>query len=122
MTNGTAPPLELEALPLLVECSTMELEALASRLPSPRITDLLLKLPGGGTWSEVMASDTGKSWYFNWRLLMRDYPERDETSLWLHAYDVEIHIRTVDPTESRSPTESQPFAPTTTVSPTTSTD
>ena len=40
------------------------------------------------------------------RALLRDFPDRDMTSLWLHAYDVEVEVYDEDPTESATRTPS----------------
>jgi hypothetical protein len=104
-------------LPEVVTATMAELEAFARRLPSARISDQLDKL--GTSFTELCTTDAGKERYAAWRLLLRDWPDRDATSLWLHSWFVEIEVTELDPTERGSPTASPASAPTTTASPAT---
>jgi hypothetical protein len=119
MTEITGAEAAQEALPEVVTCTMAELESYARRLPSPRISDQLEKL--GTSFGEVCSNESGKERYAAWRLLMRDWPERDVTSLWLHSWFCEIEVTEVDPTPAAPPTASPPSAPSTTASPATST-
>jgi hypothetical protein len=51
------------------------------------------------------------------RALVRDYPTRDPTSMWLHTYDVELDIVEDDPFLPPAPTQSPPSADTGVASP-----
>jgi hypothetical protein len=42
------------------------------------------------------------------RALLRDYPDRDVSSLWLHSYDVEVEIVEPNPTNGNLPTLAPP--------------
>jgi hypothetical protein len=55
------------------------------------------------------------------RALVRDHPDRDPTSLWLHAYDVEVDVSEADPTNGKPSTTWPPSATTGAAFPTTST-
>jgi hypothetical protein len=92
-------------LPELVTVS----QAFISRLPSQRVIDLMKKLQGDMTFSELMEEQPGRITAF--RALMRDHPRRDPTSLWMHAYDVEVAIDDPDPTNGNSSIPSPPSAP-----------
>jgi hypothetical protein len=119
MSELDAAEVALEPLPDTVTCTMAELEAFARRLPSARISDQLDRL--GTSFGELVATDAGKERYAAFRLLMRDWPERDITSLWLHSWFVEIEVTQMDPTPAAPPTASPPSAPSITASPETST-
>ena len=91
MTDAT------EALPVLVTVS----QAFSSRLPSQRVLDLIDKYEGIG-FSDLVQTQPFRIVAF--RALMRDYPERDTSSLWMHAYDVEVEITEENPTNGKLPT------------------
>jgi hypothetical protein len=80
-----------EALPMEVEVT----QAFNKRLPSQRIIDLLTKLEGidFGTLATTQPFRV-----IAFRALLRDYPLRDPSSLWMHAYDVEVDVIEMDPT------------------------
>lgn len=87
---------DLEALPVLLTVT----DAFNSRLPSQRLIDLVTKAEG------VEFGDLAKTQPFRliaFRALLRDYPLRDPTSLWLHAYDCEVEVVGLDPTNGISP-------------------
>jgi hypothetical protein len=84
-------------------------QAFISRLPSQRVIDLMKRLENGATFSELMEEQPGRITAF--RALLRDHPRRDPTSLWMHAYDVEVAIDDPDPTSGNSSTPSLPSAP-----------
>jgi hypothetical protein len=86
-----------EALPTLVHVS----QAFSSRLPSQRVLDMLTRTEGL-EFTELAQNQPGRLLAF--RALLRDYPERDTASLWLHAYDVEVEIDDVNPTNGSTPT------------------
>jgi hypothetical protein len=102
---GTAP--DLGPLPELVTVT----QAFIARLPSQRILDLLAKLEPGSKFGELIENQPPRLIAF--RALLRDHPGRDPASLWLHAYDVEVELVEVDPTNGSVPTLSPPSAPTT---------
>jgi hypothetical protein len=119
MTDGYNPHAETEAfaarltepdvgpLPELVTVT----QAFIARMPSQRVIDMLKKLAPGVGFGELIEEQPPRVVAF--RALLRDHPTRDETSLWLHAYDVEVDIVDVDPTNGSVPTPSLPFAPST---------
>jgi hypothetical protein len=86
-----------EPLPTLVHVS----QAFSARLPSQRVLDLVTKMEGID-FAALASSAPFRLVAF--RALLRDYPNRDPTSLWLHAYDVEVEIDDVNPTNGSSPT------------------
>lgn len=92
-----------QALPMLIGVT----QAFNARLPSQRVLDLLDKLEGVGFVNLIQAQPFR---IVAFRALMRDYPERDHASLWLHAYDVEVEILDVDPTNGKSMTPVPGFA------------
>jgi hypothetical protein len=86
-----------ERLPALVRVT----QAFSARLPSQRTLDLITRIEG------VDFAALAQSAPFRivaFRALLRDYPERDPTSLWMHAYDVEVEVDEVNPTNGSSPT------------------
>lgn len=89
-SNGAA-----EALPNLVAVT----QAFSGRLPSQRVLDLIDKLEGVG-FAQLVSTQPFRIVAF--RALLRDYPGRDESSLWLHAYDVEVEVIDADPTNGKS--------------------
>jgi hypothetical protein len=92
-------------LPELVQCT----QAFIARLPSQRVIDLLKRLEPGTKFGDLMEDQPPRMIAF--RALLRDYPQRDPTSLWMHAYDVEVGILDVDPTNGSVPTPSLPSVP-----------
>jgi hypothetical protein len=81
-------------------------ESFIARLPSQRVIDLLAKREPGTKFGELLEQQPPRMIAF--RALLRDHPTRDATSLWMHAYDVEIVIADVDPTSGSVPTPSLP--------------
>jgi hypothetical protein len=92
----------LEPLPLVVSVT----QAFNRRLPTQRMVDLLAKAEPTAGFAEVAEHQPFRLVAF--RALLRDYPLRDPTSLWLHAYDVEVAIEDVDPTGQPSQTAGLP--------------
>jgi hypothetical protein len=86
-----------EPLPALVRVST----AFSARLPTQRVMDLLAQAEGGADFGELAQRQPFRIVAF--RALLRDFPERDPTSLWLHAYDTEVEVEDVNPTNGKSP-------------------
>ena len=76
-------------------------KAFSERLPSQRIIDIATKADGF-TFSELANQQPFRLIAF--RALVRDWPVRDATSLWMHAYDCEVIIEEVDPTPPPSTT------------------
>jgi hypothetical protein len=86
-----------EPLPTLVRVN----QAFSTRLPSQRTLDLITRIEG------VDFAALAQSAPFRivaFRALLRDYPGRDPTSLWMHAYDVEVEVADENPTNGKSPT------------------
>jgi hypothetical protein len=81
-------------------------KAFSERLPSQRIIDVATKADGF-TFSEL--ANTQPFRLIAFRALVRDFPLRDPTSLWMHAYDVEVVIQEADPTSPVS-SMSEPFS------------
>ena len=79
-------------------------QAFTSRLPSQRMLDLLTRIESHTDFGELAKTQPFRIVAF--RALLRDYPDRDPTSVWLHAYDVEVDVTEVDPTNGKSPTVS----------------
>jgi len=94
-----------EALPLEVSVT----QAFIARMPSQRVIDLLAKLEPAMKFAELVETQPPRLIAF--RALMRDHPDRDPTSVWLHAYDVEVVVAEIDPFNGKSPTSSPPSAP-----------
>jgi hypothetical protein len=94
--NGNQSTLDLDqALPDEVTVSG----AFTRRLPSQRLIDTLAKI------ESMQFSDLATNQPFRiiaFRALLRDYPNRDVTSLWLAAYDVEVNVEEENPTEDKS--------------------
>jgi len=95
-------------------------QSFVSRLPSQRLLDELRHCEPTVNFQELAETQPFRIVAF--RALKRDYPARDVTSLWLHAYDVEVDITEVDPTNGKPSTAWPPFAATGAASPTTSSD
>jgi hypothetical protein len=79
-----------EALPTLINVT----QAFIARLPSQRVIDLLARLEPDAKFGELLENQPPRMIAF--RALLRDYPDRDSTSLWMHAYDCEIGIVELD--------------------------
>lgn len=86
--------------------------AFIARLPSQRVVDLLKKMEPDAKFAELMEDQSPRVIAFRW--LLREYPARDPTSLWMHAYDVEVTFEEIDPFNVNSSTVSPPSARTTT--------
>jgi hypothetical protein len=104
-TDGTGPAGadELAAaaqvpLPALVTVT----QAFSARLPSQRILDLMARAEPDIAFGDLAATQPFRIVAF--RALLRDFPGRDPTSLWLHAYDVEVEVADINPTNRPSPT------------------
>ena len=104
-----------EPLPALVRVT----QSFVARLPSQRLLDQLRHCEPGVPFTELAETQPFRIVAF--RALVRDHPDRDVTSLWLHAYDVEVDVGDADPTNGKSATLSPPSAATTAAFPTTST-
>ena len=102
MTDHTTP------LPTTISVT----QSFIARLPSQRIIDLLKQLEPGVPFGELIEDQPPRMIAF--RALLREYPGRDTTSLWMHAYDVEVAIVESDPTNGSVPTPLPPSAPITT--------
>jgi hypothetical protein len=85
-------------------------ESFTKRLPSQRLIDQLAHMEPGVPFPELAQHQPFRLIAF--RALLRDYPGHDETSLWLHAYDVEVDIIESDPFSSNGTTPSLPSVPT----------
>jgi hypothetical protein len=86
-----------EHLPTLVHVS----QAFSARLPSQRTLDLITRIEGVD-FAQLATSAPFRIVAF--RALLRDYPAYDPTTLWLHAYDVEVEVEDINPTNGSSPT------------------
>jgi hypothetical protein len=106
MTDLDAP------LPAIVTVS----EAFSRRMPTQRVVDTITRAEGAG-FGEIAQTQPMRIIAF--RALMRDYPDRDVASLWLHAYDVEVEIAETNPTNGSLPTPAPPSGPTGISTPTT---
>jgi hypothetical protein len=100
--TDTGDPYDAEAgaaaaLPTLISVST----AFSSRLPSQRVLDLLSRIEGVDF---ATLAQTQPFRIVAFRALVRDYPKRDPTSLWMHAYEVEVEVDEVNPTNGKLPT------------------
>jgi hypothetical protein len=95
-----------EPLPTLVRVN----QAFSARLPSQRTLDLLTKIEGVDF---AALAQNAPFRIVAFRALLRDYPERDPTSLWMHAYDVEVEVADENPTNGKSPTPEPGSAATT---------
>jgi hypothetical protein len=83
-----------------------------ARLPSQRVLDLLARLEPGQKFGELIEAQPPRLVAF--RSLLKQFPDRDVSSLWMHAYDVEVVIAEVDPTNGSVPSSSPGSALTTT--------
>jgi hypothetical protein len=93
----TDPFVADEPLPEVVSVT----QAFSARLPSQRVLDLVTKIEG---IDFAALATTSPFRLVAFRALLRDYSERDPTSLWLHAYGVEVEVEDVNPTNGSSPT------------------
>jgi hypothetical protein len=96
---------DLGPLPDMIEAT----QAFIARLPSQRIIDLLKRLEPDMNFGELLEQQPPRMIAF--RALLRDHPNRDAASLWLHAYDVEVGIVEMDPTNGSVPLLSPTFVP-----------
>jgi hypothetical protein len=92
-------------------------QSFTNRLPSQRLIDLLGRIEMDVPFPELAGGQPFRLIAF--RKLLADYPDRDPTSLWMHAYDVEVDVVEADPTNGSGPTLTQLSALTGTASPTT---
>jgi hypothetical protein len=90
-----------EPLPTVVQVT----QAFSSRMPTQRVQDTVTRAEGGA-FGELIQTQPFRIVAF--RALLRDFPDRDPTSLWLHAYDVEVEVVEPDPTNGSSPTPAPP--------------
>ena len=94
-----------ERLPLLVKVTS----AFSSRLPSQRVMDAIARVEVGETFADLAGNQPFRIVAF--RALLRDYPNADPATLWLHSYDVEVDVEEeANPTDGRSPTASRDSA------------
>jgi hypothetical protein len=90
-----------EPLPTLVRVST----AFSQRMPTQRVLDQLSRIEG----SDFGALATAQPFRIvAFRALLRDFPDYDVTALWMHAYDTEVEMEDVNPTNGTSPTSGPP--------------
>jgi len=104
-----------EPLPTLVKVS----QSFVQRLPSQRLLDEIRHCEPAATFGELAETQPFRIVAF--RALVRDFPGRDTTSLWLHAYDVEVDVSEADPTNGKPATTWPRSATTGVVFPTPST-
>ena len=97
---------DLEDLGPLPDVVTVT-SAFSRRLPNQMVINELVKAEG--IPFEKLATEQPIR-VLAYRVLLREYPNRDHTSLWLHAMYVEIDTVEVDPTNGNSPTLSPPSA------------
>jgi hypothetical protein len=90
-----------DALPGVVTVT----QAFSTRMPTQRVQDTITRAEGG-TFGQLIQTQPFRVVAF--RALLRDFPDRDPTSLWLHAYDVEVEVAEPDPTNGNSPTPAPP--------------
>lgn len=92
-------------VPLPLEVNVTQ--SFASRLPSQRVLDTLAKLG-------VALEDTQAQPFrlVAFRALLRDYPNRDASSMWAHSYDVEVGVADADPTNGKSTMPAPTFSDT----------
>jgi hypothetical protein len=81
--------------------------AFASRLPTQRVLDQLQRIEDV-PFGTLLQNQGSRVTAF--RKLVQMFPGRDATSLWMHAYDVEVEVELPDPKEMNSSTPSPPFA------------
>ena len=98
MTSAPEPTPEgaAEPLPFLLTVT----EEFTQRMPSQRVLDMLDKFENGTPFVELVQRQPFRIVAF--RALLRDFPDRDAASLWLHSYDVELDQKTADPTNGKS--------------------
>jgi hypothetical protein len=99
MTDATTP------LPTTVQVT----QAFSTRMPTQRVIDAV-EHAEGGRFGELIQTQPFRVVAF--RALMRDFPDRDITSLWLHSYDVEVEIVEANPTNGHGLTLAPPSGPT----------
>jgi hypothetical protein len=120
-TNGhAATDAALDPLPTVVKVTEAEMQTIGMRIPSAEMLDRLERV-GAPPMEELMATNQNKLRYLAFRVLLRDWPLRDATSLWMHAYFCEIEVTATDPTGPVNATGSPLSAATTAASPATST-
>jgi hypothetical protein len=86
-----------DALPDIVTVT----QSFASRMPTQRVIDAVQHVEGGD-FGEIVQRQAFRVIAF--RALLREHPARDLTSLWMHAYDVEVEIVEAHPTNGTEPT------------------
>jgi hypothetical protein len=86
-----------DALPVVMTVT----QSFASRMPTQRVIDAVEHAEGGAGFGDIVQRQPFRVVAF--RALMRQFPARDVTSLWLHAYDVEVEITEVNPTNGAEP-------------------
>lgn len=103
MSTVTQEALSTE-LPTLVHVD----QAFSQRLPTQRVIDALTRAEPGTPMGELVQTQPFRLTAF--RALLRDFPDHDPTSLWLHSYDVEVQVHDVDPTHGNGQTPLPPSA------------
>jgi hypothetical protein len=94
--NDIGPPLPQEwAADKPLPTSVVITQAFAARIPSQRVLDEVARIEQV-PFNQVIENMPMRLLAF--RALLRDFPGRDATSLWLHSYDVEVEITEADPT------------------------
>jgi len=96
MTDASTP------LPTTVRVT----ESFSRRMPTQRVIDAVQHAEGGTPFGELIQHQPFRVVAF--RALLRDFPDRDTTSLWLHSYDVEVEVVEANPTNGDSPTLAPP--------------
>jgi hypothetical protein len=94
-------------------------QAFASRAPTQRVIDTVTR-EARAPFGDIAQAQPFRLTAF--RALLRDFPSYDTSALWNHAYDVEVAIDEVDPTNGSSPTTGPPSVSTSVAYRPTSTD
>jgi hypothetical protein len=101
------------ALPEVVEVT----QAFTQRLPSQRLIDLICRLEPDRPFPQIAADMPFRVIAF--RRLCEMFPDRDQTSVWMHSYDVEVQVTEGDPFSPNGLTLTPPSAATGAASPAT---
>ena len=100
--ESAPPPEPPPPLPALVKVTT----AFSQRMPTQRTLDALTRIEGAD-FGELATAQPFRIVAF--RALLRDFPDYDLTALWMHAYDTEVEVEDINPTNGTSAT-SEPLS------------
>jgi hypothetical protein len=93
--------LERALAPAVLPTVVTVTQSFASRMPTQRAIDAIAAVEHE-PFGDLVQRQAMRVVAF--RALLRDWPDYDLAALWMHSYDVEVEIDTVDPTSPNGQT------------------